>query len=76
MGNQATFSELQLLGKNLRNIFLSTNEGGRSQGSLSGGGAAWECLITWYTNLGLIGTRTIVLKHKKAFVPPVITPDT
>jgi hypothetical protein len=66
------FETLQLLGDNLRDIFLSTNEGGRSQGSLSGGGAAWECLITWYINLGLIGTRTIVLKHKKAFVPPVV----
>ncbi len=72
IGDQPTFMTLQSLGDNLRDIFLSTNDGGRSQGSLSGGGAAWECLITWYVNLGLIGTNTIVLKHKKAFVPPVI----
>ncbi len=72
ISDQPTFITLQLLGNNLREIFLSTNDGGRSQGSLSGGGAAWECLITWYINLGLIGTNTIVLKHKKAFVPPVI----
>jgi len=72
IGDTPNFTELQLLGDNLRNIFLSTNDGGRTQGNLSGGGAAWECLITWYINLGLIGTRTIVLKHKKAFVPPVV----
>ena len=72
IGDELDYEKLQLLGDNLRDIFLSTNEKGRTQGSLSGGGAAWECLITWYVNLGLIGTKTIVLKHKKAFIPPVI----
>lgn len=61
------FEKLESLGSSLREIFLLTNEKGRDQGSLSGGGVAWECLITWYINLGLVGTRTVVFKHKKKF---------
>ena len=60
------------LGDHLRDIFRTTGNGGRSQDSLSGGGAAWEALITWYLNLVCIGRRTVVVKHKKKFVPEPI----
>lgn len=66
-----SFAELQDLGSKLRDVFFSTNTG-RDQGSVSGGGASWECLLTWYLNLGLIGTNTIVIKHKKQFIPSSI----
>lgn len=63
------FSENQLLelGENLRSIFLSTSSGERKQGEVASAGSSWESLLAWYLNLGLIGTRTIVLKPKKDF---------
>lgn len=55
------------LGENLRNIFLSTSSGSRDQSEVSTAGTGWESLLAWYLNLGLIGTRTIVIKPKKEF---------
>lgn len=55
------------LGENLRRIFLLTSSGSRSQGEVSIAGTGWEILLTWYLNLGLIGTRTIVIRPKKEF---------
>lgn len=55
------------LGENLRNIFLSTSSGSRNQSEVSTAGTGWESLLAWYLNLGLIGTRTIVIKSKKEF---------
>ncbi|WP_335995531.1 hypothetical protein [Fusobacterium polymorphum] len=55
------------LGENLRRIFLLTSSGDRGQGEVSSAGTGWESLLAWYLNLGLIGTRTIVIKPKKEF---------
>jgi len=57
------------LGDNLVSVFRSTSEGGRTQSSLSAGGIVWESLVTWYLNLMCIGRRTLVIKHKRTFVP-------
>lgn len=61
------------LGSRLSSVFASTNEGGRSQGSLSGGGVAWESLVAWYLNLCLAGSRTVVIRENKALVPGPIS---
>lgn len=57
------------LGGNLRHVFKLTAQSGRSQGDLSGGGAAWEGLVCWYVNLILRGTRAVAVKHSKKLVP-------
>ena len=62
--NEANFFKL---GENLRRIFLLTSSGDRCQGEVSSAGTGWESLLAWYLNLGLIGTRTIVIKPKKEF---------
>lgn len=49
-----------------KEIFTTTSDG-RGQGAVSSAGTAWECFLTWYLNLGLVGTRTIVIKPKKKF---------
>ena len=61
------------LGSQLSNIFASTREGGREQGSLSGGGIPWESLVAWYLNLCLAGTRTVVIRENKLLVPEPIS---
>ncbi len=61
------------LGNHLSDIFGLTKgegrEGANSQSSLSGGGAAWEGLVTWYLNIVLAGTRSVALKMNKRIVP-------
>lgn len=57
------------LGDHLKEIFGSTSENNRSQSQISSGGKAWECLVCWYMNLCLIGSRAVVLIPKKALVP-------
>lgn len=52
------------LGDHLSEVFKSSSSG-RTQSSVSGGGAAWESLICWYLNLCLINTRTVVIKTNK-----------
>lgn len=59
------------LGEHLAEIFKLTGKG-RSQSSLSGGGAAWEGLVCWYLNVVFAGTNAIALKPKKALVPKTI----
>ncbi len=61
------------LGDHLREIFLSTSESGRSQSTVSGGGAAWECLITWYLNLIFWNTPIVAVRQNKKFVPQSIS---
>lgn len=60
------------LGSNLSNIFRSNAVGGRGQDSVSGGGAAWECLVSWYLNLILWDTNVIATRQNRAFVPSII----
>ena len=59
------------LGDDLREIMFSTNKG-RNQSTQSAGGKAWECLICWYLNLCLVGSKTIIIRPIKAFNPKVI----
>ena len=61
------------LGSKLSAIFASTSTGGRGQGSLSASGVGWECLVAWYLNLCLAGSRTVVIKESKTLVPSPIS---
>lgn len=61
------------LGEHLSSIFQSNSSTGRSQSLVSGGGAAWECLITWYLNLIFWGTNVIATKQNRFSVPKVIS---
>jgi len=61
------------LGEHLSTIFKSNSVVGRSQSSVSGGGATWECLVTWYLNLVFWGTDVIVTKQNVRSVPQVIS---
>ena len=61
------------IGDNLSEVFLSTKDKGRSQSGVSGGGAGWECLVTWYLNLLLIDTNVIAVRQNKDFVPECIS---
>ncbi len=60
------------LGDRLADIFELTKVAGRSQSTVSAGGNAWEGLVCWYLNLNLIGSRTVVIKQKKALIPEPI----
>lgn len=60
------------LGDKLSEIFRTTGGDGRTQGSLSGGGAAWECLVCWYLNLIFWNTPIFVARQNRHFVPSVI----
>jgi len=71
-GNIPSNAQLRELGNSLYDIFRGTSKGDRSQGSVSGGGAAWEGLVCWYLNLCLTGSRTVVIKSKKANIPECI----
>ena len=61
------------LGDNLRDIFKTTGQSGRSQSDVSGGGANWEGLVCWYLNLCTIGRRTFVIKHNKSLIPEPVS---
>lgn len=61
------------LGDHLSEIFQSTSISGRSQSTVSGGGTAWECLITWYLNLIFWGTPVVAVRQNKNFVPMCIS---
>lgn len=65
IGKELTSEKLFNIGEKAREIFMSTSEDGRSQGTVSSAGTSWESFLAWYLNLGLVGTRTIVLKPKK-----------
>lgn len=65
-------SSLFNLGDRLSEIFRTTGGEGREQGSLSGGGVAWECLVCWYLNLVFWNTPVFVGRQNKNFVPEII----
>lgn len=56
----------------LSDMFQSNAVGGRGQSQLSGGGAAWECLVEWYLNLVFWGTPVIAARQNKAHIPKVL----
>lgn len=68
-----TSEQLTNLGDHLYEIFKSTSSGRRGQDDVSAGGTAWESLVCWYLNLVLIGSRTVVIKAKKANIPSPIS---
>lgn len=55
----------------LSNAFQSQGQGDRTQGALSGGGYVWSALITWFLNLGYMGTEAIAFCGS-SFVPKSI----
>lgn len=65
-------TKVHQVGDHLREVFFATNTGGRDQGSLSGGGAGWESLVTWYLNLILSGTNAVAMRQSKAVVPQTL----
>lgn len=71
IGNNFNEKDLIDLGDKLSDIFRSTSSAGRGQGTLSGGGAAWESLVCWYINLCSIGSRIVAIK-KMSLVPKPI----
>lgn len=72
MSAPPTNHQIYSLGDNLREIFKTTGQAGRSQSDVAGGGANWESLVCWYLNLCLIGRRTFVIKHHKSLIPDAI----
>ena len=72
IGSNPTDQQIFDIGENLSNIFRSNATSGRSQSSVAAGGAAWECLITWYFNLIFWGTNVIATKQHKNFIPSVL----
>ena len=69
IGTTPEATDIINLGDRLSDVFQKTRSQGRSQASLSGGGAAWEGLVCWYLNLCLIGSRVVVIKQHKTLVP-------
>jgi hypothetical protein len=72
ISNPPISKEIYKLGDNLREIFRTTAQSGRSQSDIAGGGASWEALVCWYLNLCLIGRRTFVIKHHNSLIPEPI----
>lgn len=72
IGEKYTPTTILDLGDNLANIFKKTSQSGRSQSMLKTGGVAWECMVAWYLNLCMLGSRTVVIKMKKSLVPESI----
>jgi hypothetical protein len=68
LGSEFKNANILKLGESLSEIFKSTSDG-RDQSQVSGGGAAWEALVCWYLNLCLIGSKTVIVKSKKANIP-------
>ena len=71
LGTNYSDSDIINLGDHLSTIFRTTGGGGRGQGSLSGGGTAWESLVCWYINLCTVGSRIVAIK-KMSLVPKAI----
>jgi len=72
VGPNPTDQQIFDIGENLSDVFKSNAISGRSQSSVAGGGAAWECLTTWYFNLIFWGTNVIATKQHKSFIPSVL----
>ena len=60
------------IGEHLSEVFQNNSKEGRDQANVSAGGAAWECLVTWYLNLIFWGTNVVAAKTKKSFIPKTI----
>ena len=71
--NMSDAQKIYQLGGKLSELFASTGEAGRGQGTLSSAGAAWEALICWYLNVVFSGTRGIAVKQKKALIPACVS---
>lgn len=61
------------LGDFLREIFRTTSTSGRSQSSVSIGGASWEALVCWYLNLCTINRPVLIIKHNRNLIPTPIS---
>ena len=72
IGTLPNQNQIFSLGENLSTIFRSNSSPGRSQGTVAGGGHAWECLVTWYLNLVFWGTDVIVTRQNRLFIPKVL----
>jgi hypothetical protein len=72
LNNKSTAQDIFNFGELLSEVF-SSNDVGRTQSSVSGGGTAWECLITWYLNLIFWGTDVIITRQNKSFVPQIVS---
>jgi len=59
------------LGNHVRDVFLGTSLGERSQSALSSGGSNWEGLVCWYLNLCLLDTRCVVIKKTSLIPTPI-----
>lgn len=72
LGDRIDGQSLFSLGDRLGEIFRTTGGDGRTQGSLAGGGAAWECLVCWYLNLVFWNTPIFVARQNRNFIPSVV----
>lgn len=70
--NEPTPKQILNLGDHLREIFRATNNEGRTQSTISSGGAVWESLICWFLNLCTTNRNTFVIKHNKDLIPKPI----
>jgi len=68
--DRPTAEEILRMGDHLSSAFRLNRIGDRSQGTLSGGGYAWQALICYYLNLCFAGTNAIALSSK--FIPGCI----
>ena len=69
LGEQPKGKDIFELGEKLSSIFQTYETDDRDQSTLSGGGAAWECLNVWFLNLLFWDTSIIVSRTNKALVP-------
>lgn len=61
--------ELVDVGDHLKELFSKGSTKTRDQSQLSGGGTVWECLLCWWINACLVGTRGIALRASFAPFP-------
>lgn len=71
IGENPTPQSILNLGDHLREIFAESNSEGRDQSALSGGGTAWESLITFYVNLCCVNTRVVAIKKMGQVPSPI-----
>lgn len=72
LGPNPSPAEVHGLGDVLSLAFRGAAVPGRSQSSVSGGGAMWERLLVWYLNLSAFGSGVLVTTSKQAWVPKVL----
>ena len=70
LGPKPSENDIRILGENLRSIMKSFG-GNRNNTSVSRGGNAFECLVSWYLNLLFWGTPVIVGKATRVHLPEV-----